>query len=154
MPAQLMKSVYLFKGMSDSTLNEIAKFCEPVNFDRETTLFTQGDKADALFLIKMGSAQITQETPNGDQLEVAVLGGGSHFGEMSFIDGENRSATVMVSKGSELLKVPFRELQSYLDENPEESVKFYREMLLFLCGRLRTTTQDLSFAKHENIQFF
>ena len=36
----------------------------------------------------------------------------------------------------------------------ERAVKFYRSLALFLCGRLRLTTTDLSFAREKNLRHF
>jgi len=46
--------------------------------------FGAGDPATAFYLIKDGSVRVSVHTPEGDPVEVATLGTGSHFGEMGW----------------------------------------------------------------------
>ncbi len=89
-----------------------------------------------------------------DAVEVAQLGTGGHFGEMSFVDGEPRSATVVALERTELVKLDFDRLRGFFEKNPAVAVKVYRSLALFLCGRLRVTTMDLSFSREKNIRHF
>ena len=89
-----------------------------------------------------------------DSVDVAQLGTGSHFGEMSFVDGEARSATVIAMEKSEIVKIDFDALRKVFEKEPAIAVKAYRSFAHFLCGRLRLTTMDLSFAREKNIRHF
>ena len=102
----------------------------------------------------MGSVRVLQKGHAGDAIEVAVLGSGSHFGEMAFLDQEKRSATVEALEKTEVLRVDYDKLRAALSTNPVIAVKFLRAMALFLCGRLRVTTNDLSFARELNLKHF
>ncbi len=102
----------------------------------------------------MGSVRVMQKTAAGDMIEVAVLGTGSHFGEMAFLDNEARSATVEAIEKTDVLRVDYEKLQVVLGRQPSIAVKFLRAMALFLCGRLRVTTTDLSFARELNLKHF
>jgi len=50
-------------------------------FGRDTSVFVQGDPADALFYIDSGSVKITTVSTFGKEAVVAILGGGDFFGE-------------------------------------------------------------------------
>ncbi|NJL24025.1 MAG: cyclic nucleotide-binding domain-containing protein [Calothrix sp. SM1_5_4] len=118
------------------------------------TIFYKGEPAKALYLIKSGTIKIQQGTKSGDSVDVATLSAGSHFGEMAFVDGQPRSATAVATERTELIVIPYEKLEAYLKKNTEIAVKFYRELANFLCGRLRVTTNDLSFAKEKNVSHF
>src|SRR5688572_10316937 len=107
-----------------------------------------------MYLIKFGSVKVQQTTKSGDNLDVATLGTGSHFGEMGFVDNEARSATVSANEPVELISIPYEKLNQLLGKNQAIAVKFYKELSHFLCGRLRSTTNDLGFALEKNLSHF
>lgn len=150
----LLQNVYLFKDMSPGEMEKISAIARMSSYAPGDELFTQGDEAHSLYVIKYGSVRIQQKSADGDGVDVAHLATGSHFGEMAFVDGEKRSATVSVLEKTEIVTLDFDELRKVLDQNPTIAVKFYKSLCHFLCGRLRITTNDLSFAREKNLRHF
>lgn len=153
MASQLLKNIYLFKELSATELDNLTALAKIETYSPGDEVFSEGDPATSLFIIKYGSVRI-RRSGQSDGVEVAQLGTGAHFGEMSFVDGEARSATVVALEKSEIAKIDFAALTSYFEKNPQAAVKFYRALSHFLCGRLRITTMDLSFAREKNIRHF
>ncbi len=151
--SQLLKNIYLFKDMSSTELDQLSHIAKSETFAPGDEVFSEGDKATSLFFIKYGSVRI-RRAGREDGVDVAQLGTGGHFGEMSFVDGEARSATVVALEKSEILRLDFGDLNSHFEKHPAVAVKFYRNLSLFLCGRLRLTTMDLTFAREKNIRHF
>lgn len=150
----LLQNVYLFKHMSTEEVLKINHIATTEIFANGDDIFSQGDKASALFVIRYGSVRIYQTSEENDKIEVALLGTGSHFGEMAFIDHEPRSASAVASEKTEVVRLDYEKLKEVLNKNPLIAVKFYESLTHFLCGRLRITTKDLSFAREKNLQFF
>ena len=149
----LLQNVYLFKDLTPNELEAVNAVATVETYNPGDEIFSEGDKAVSLFVIKFGSVKI-RRSGKDDSVDVAQLGTGSHFGEMSFVDGENRSATVTAVERSEIVRIGFDDLRSLFDKQPAMAVKVYRALALFLCGRLRMTTMDLSFAREKNIRHF
>lgn len=154
MSRSLLQNVYLFKSLSPAELDEVSALGQVETLASGTTVFLRGEPAKALYLIKFGSVKIQQSGKSGDSIDVATLGTGSHFGEMAFVDNAPRSATAVAGEKTELIVIPYEKLQVYLTKNKEAAVKFYKELAHFLCGRLRVTTSDLSFAREKNLSHF
>lgn len=145
----LLQNVYLFKDLTSTELELVNAIVEPGSFNPGDEIFAEGDAARALYVIKFGSVKV-QHSGRSDRTDVATLGTGSHFGEMSFLDGENRSASVSAVEKTEMVSISFERLRALLDENAAMAVKVYKSMAHFLCGRLRLTNTDLSFAREKN----
>ena len=150
----LLQNVYLFKELSAEQIDLISEAGHLETYSAGDDLFSQGDKATALYVIKYGSVRILQKSASGDQIEVATLGTGSHFGEMAFVDGEPRSASAAAVEKSEIVVLDYQKLQGVLEKNIGIAASFYKELAHFLCGRLRITTNDLSFAREKNLSHF
>lgn len=154
MSSNLLQNVYLFKGLGGADLEKISSAGSLETFNAGDDIFSQNDTAKALYVIKHGSIKIHQRSGSGDNIAVANLGTGSHFGEMAFVDGEARSASATAVEKSEIVVLDYDKLHSILGENPSIAVHFYKELAHFLCGRLRITTNDLSFAREKNLSHF
>jgi CRP-like cAMP-binding protein len=150
----LVQNVYLFKGMDAKDISAVSEIGVLQNFNRGDTIFIKGEAATALYLIKFGSVNIQQTTKSGDSIVVSTLGTGSHFGEMPFVDNQPRSATAVAAENTEVISIPYDKLKMFLSQNKDAAVKFYKELSQFLCGRLRTTTTDLNFAREKNLSHF
>lgn len=150
----LLKNAYLFKDLTDKDVDQIAKICEVKGYGPGEDVFSQGDSATSMYVVKMGSVKIMQKGRSGEDVPVGNLGSGSLFGEMSFIDGETRSATISVTEKTEIITIPYMELINVLKSNDRAAITFFMAMSKFLCNRLRVTTTDLSFAKEKNIRHF
>ena len=150
----LLRKLYLFKDLTEKELAAIEKGAVQKSFMRGDEIFTQGERAKALYLIQSGEVQIEQRPDSGDTVKLARLGAGAHFGEMAFIDGENRSASATAAEQTELIVFDYDKLSDILVANPAIATHFYRQMAHFLCGRLRITTNDLAFVRSQNVSHF
>jgi CRP-like cAMP-binding protein len=151
MPQQdLLRNIYLFRDLTPEEMNKIGALVELETFVPGDEIFTQGDKAVSLLVIRYGSVRVIKSMSEGS-LEVANLGSGSHFGEMALLDHEPRSATVVASEKTELIRIDYEALNKVLLEHPPIANKFYKAIAHFLCGRLRLTTKDLTFAREQSL---
>ena len=149
----LLQNIYLFKEFTPQELELLAQAVKSETYTAGSEIFSEKDKADALYVIKFGSVKIAR-MGKADEINVATLGTGGHFGEMAFLDGEPRSATVSVVENTEILRIGYDTLAEVFTKQPSMAVKFYKSLATFLCGRLRVTTMDLSFAREKNIRHF
>lgn len=150
----LLQNVYLFKGLSADQLFTISEVGDLETFNAGDDIFSQSEAARAMYVIKYGSVRIHQKSSNGDKIEVATLGTGSHFGEMAFVDGEVRSASATAIEKSEIVVLDYEKLNGLLQKDLAIATSFYKELAHFLCGRLRITTNDLSYARERNLSHF
>ena len=153
MATQLLQDIYLFKDLTPRELEELSARGTIKTYNQDEEVFAEGEVATSLYVIRLGTVSIRRAGKDKD-LAVAQLGTGAHFGEMSFVDGNQRSATAVALERTELLDISFTALTDYFDKNPATALKFYRSLTHFLAGRLRVATMDLSFSRENNIRHF
>jgi small-conductance mechanosensitive channel/CRP-like cAMP-binding protein len=68
-------------------------------------IIRQGDVGDELFIVLSGQVSVVLDRGNGVEAEVAALGPGKFFGEMSLLTGAPRRATVRAVRECEVLVV-------------------------------------------------
>jgi small-conductance mechanosensitive channel/CRP-like cAMP-binding protein len=79
----------------------------------------QGAAGDSMFVIMSGRVEVTVRAEGGAATQLAVLGPGDYFGELSLMTGAPRSATVTALEETRLLelgKAAFREVLSVRPE--------------------------------------
>lgn len=96
-------------------------------------LMRQGGASRALYVLAEGRVRVVMSTADGDELLVAVLGPGQAAGELSVLDGQPRSATVIALEPVRALRVEGNAFGRFLLSRPALVVG----MLRVLSGRLR-----------------
>lgn len=152
MDIKMLKSIYLFSEFSDADLNKVAGIAELKNYLPGQDIFSVGQDADAFYVVVMGSVKISVSSGGGDEIQIRTLGSGSHFGEMPFLDGGKRSATVQSTESSHIAEIPFKKLQALFESDASMALKFYRATAKSLAVRLRSTTSDLNAMKELKFQ--
>jgi CRP-like cAMP-binding protein len=87
-----LRDVGAFRALPVNDLRELLEHGETVNLAPGEVLMEQGEEGDAFWGIIRGQVSVIR-----DDVEVAVVGAGSHVGELALLDDAPRSATVVCS---------------------------------------------------------
>jgi len=124
----LLKKVPLFSNLSQRHLGKISKHVDQVQVERERVLAQEGKIGWEFIFVLDGKARVEK---NGKLIR--QLSRGDFFGEISLIDGEPRTATVIAETDMTLLTVHKRSFDHLLDAIPG----LQKKMLVSLCKYLR-----------------
>lgn len=125
---EALKQIGIFRGLSHHQLKEIAQHVDEVRTDAGQVLVRQGDRGHEFALLVDGRARVER-----DGRTIAELESGDFFGEMSLLDGQPRSATIVSETPSTILVMHSQDFGFLLDTVPGLA----RRMLVELVGRLR-----------------
>jgi CRP-like cAMP-binding protein len=89
----ILREEPLFGCLSDEQLDQLVKQARLNTFGRGEPVIEEGSPGDSMFVLLHGAANVSV-SKNGSTIQVASLGAGDCFGEMSLLTGERRSATV------------------------------------------------------------
>ena len=135
MTLEALRSVPLFSSLDDNSAMELRELLREKHVLGNTRLFNAGEKGDAMYLIQSGRVQISIRDEDGHNLVLAELAQGDFFGEMSIIDGRQRSAAASVIEDATLAVLSREAFLSFVRTNPDVPLK----MLSALSERLRHT---------------
>ena len=88
-----LKNNDLFKGLSDSDLEEILPFCKDKTFNAGMNIFTCGEKGKEFFLLLDGEVKLQIETEKEYGLAVVFVETGSAFGISGLLEPHTYSST-------------------------------------------------------------
>lgn len=121
--ASALRSTWLFGDCNRKELALLESACDEVVVHPGSILCQEGKVGKEFCLIVSGTAKVTK-----NDHEVAILGPGDAFGELSLLDHQPRSATVTAESEMDLLVLPAREFTSVLEEIPSMAVRLLEAM--------------------------
>jgi len=110
--------VDVFRALDAQKIDKLAGRLRQVVFGPGETILRQGDPGDSLYIVRGGQVAV-QIGVLGAFKEVATLGDGEFFGEMSLMTGEMRAATVVAKTDVECYIVEKESFQEIVQEKPE-----------------------------------
>ena len=123
----------LFTGFDNNQLDEMRRIGHEVAFGPGEVIFEAGDRADAMFVVLDGEAQVDV----GGRFH--RLRHGNVFGEMALLGPERRMATVRAVEPVRALRVETDALLPLLLERPELAVALLKTLVV----RLREVEQRI-----------
>jgi len=105
------------------------------HFDKGQILFLEGDDSQDLFILVSGQLDIIK----GNKKIAEISKAGDLFGEMSFLLGARRTATVKAKSEGKTICIPEEDITSFVGEFPDVATAITR----LLAQRLEETSQIL-----------
>jgi CRP/FNR family transcriptional regulator, cyclic AMP receptor protein len=139
MTLEALRSVPLFASLDDDAARKLRSLLSDKTVPQNTRLFRQGEKGDAMYLIEKGRVRISIRDHDEEEVILAELAQGDFFGEMSIIDGRQRSADAKVIEDAQLAILSRDAFLSFVRTNSDVAL----EMLSALTDRLRRTDELL-----------
>lgn len=113
-----LHKVDLFAPLDDDELSNLARTLNQAPFTRGEVITTQGKEGHWLYLVIGGEVSI-RVAKGGAETEVARLGEGSFFGEMSLMTGEPRNATAIALTDVDCYRLEKEDFQGLVKRRPE-----------------------------------
>jgi len=123
-----LKTVPLFSTLNKRQLLEIAKHSDKVKIDAGKVIAREGEKGTDFFMIIAGKVQVKK----GRKI-IRNLKGGEYFGEISLIDGEPRTASVIAETDINILLVHHKSFDHLIETVPG----LQKKIMISLCTYLR-----------------
>jgi|SRR5437868_1388077 len=105
-------------------------------FPRGAALMFQGEHEDRMTMLLEGRVKVSRIDDHGHEALMSIRDPGDLLGELAFIDGDARVATVVALEPVEALVAPARDLRRYLETTPRVAVA----LLEIIASRFRDST--------------
>ena len=112
--AEALSQVPMFADFSKKHLNRLAADTDELIFEPGQIIVREGDPGEALFVVLEGQGKVVRR-----KRKVGEVIPGDFFGELSAIDGEPRTASIVAVTPMRLLRLFRRTLTSLLEDEPQ-----------------------------------
>ena len=131
----LFRQTPLFAGLPEAAVAQLAAGATLRRVRAGEWLFRQGDAGEHIYVVVSGRLEAIVESSRPEQV-VRVHGRGELIGELAFITGWARSASVRARRDAELLEIPYTGFRDLVRRHTDVAV----EILHVLARRLATGT--------------
>ncbi len=114
---ELLQRVSVFSVLDVDELATLAQRVRPIRLGHLERIIVQGREGSSLFILQDGTLEVIARE-DGNERQVAVLHPPAVVGELAFLLGERRSATVRALDEATVLEVGASMLRPLVDERP------------------------------------
>jgi CRP/FNR family cyclic AMP-dependent transcriptional regulator len=136
---ELIRRVPLFAMLTPTQVDSLAANVDKQRIKRGVSIVEQGANSNALHLILAGRAHVVMTDSKGREVILATLKAGDYIGEMSLIDNEPHSASVVADTQMDLLILGRDDFTRCVAENTAIAAAVMRG----LVQRLRNADQKI-----------
>jgi CRP/FNR family transcriptional regulator, cyclic AMP receptor protein len=143
-----------FGGLSDTSLDLLISMLVERRFDVGATVVAEGEPGRSMFIVHSGELVVGKLGDSG-RIRLAGLTPGDFFGEMTLVEMQNRSATVVAERPTVLYELTARNLYTYYKADIHAYVMVMQNINRELCRRLRRADNriaELAEASRESTQ--
>lgn len=132
--AERLNNLSIFAPLSDEEIEKLANASKSRIYAPGESIVRRGEEGHSMYVIIRGGVKV-QIPENDYQKTIGTLRENDFFGEMSLLTGEPRTATVIATEESEVLRIDKEGLKPIFENNPtlvtavSELVEERRELL-------------------------
>jgi len=130
----ILKSLDVFKDTPENVLAEVALLIEEVELEAGIRIFEEGSIGDCMYIIHQGEVRLEKGKKILTHLKEKEV-----FGELSLLDSETRSASVITQTDCFLFKIDQGPFYDLMENRPE----VMRGIIKMLCKRLRAQNEKI-----------
>lgn len=136
----VLRRMPLFRRLSADDRMRIAASSRLVHYARGTSIFAEGDAADAFLAIVEGRVKVFKSTPAGKELILEIFGTGDPLGAVAVYENAAFPASALALDDTTCVRIEQREFFQLLERHPA----LVRGLLSGLTLRLAELTRRLA----------
>jgi len=144
---RLLQGIKVFSGFSHHNVKELLSAAVRVDVEAGSYALVEGETSREFYIVISGEFAVVKKLSSGKEKVIARLRPGDSFGEMSYLDGRPRSASVIADTDSVLISFE----RAKLLKIPESAALIYLNLANLMAVRVRDSNSLISLAleKHE-----
>ncbi len=123
-----LSNIKLFAGIDEKDLTHIAQMCQWRVWSKGAQILKRESADRDIYLVPKGSVRIVNFSLSGREVAFATAGPGDYFGEISAIDGKERSANVVALEECHLASLGPEQFRELLDKHSSIAVRVLEKL--------------------------
>ena len=128
-----IRSCVLFSGLEERDLNDIINIAQPATLESGQTLFSEGDPANAFYIIVSGKMRVFKLSPAGREQTLMTASRSASIAEAALFAGGTYPAYAQANTDVELARIDKEEFLNLILSRPQLAVN----MIALLSERLK-----------------
>lgn len=133
-----------FGGLAEAGLDLLIAMLVERRFGAGDIVVAEGEPGRSLFIVHSGELAVSQHGLSGREIDMNRLASGDFFGEMTLIEMQNRSATVVAQSSTLLYELTAAKLYACYKADIHAYVIVMQNISRELCRRLRRADRRIA----------
>jgi CRP/FNR family cyclic AMP-dependent transcriptional regulator len=134
--------VDIFESLSTEEIARISWSCPNVSLEAGELLYVPADLNETLYVLRSGRVRLYRRSPEGREFTLAMVEGGTIFGELALTDQSTRDAYAQCMEDSEITVIHHADVERLILERPEVGLSLIR-LLSERLSRYEKRLEDL-----------
>jgi CRP/FNR family cyclic AMP-dependent transcriptional regulator len=148
-----LEALELFQGLlSPGELDALASLCTWRSFDKDQQVIGQDSPGNDVHFVARGRVRVAIFASGGQEVAFRDLGAGKSFGELSAIDGQVRSASVVALEPSWVATLSRDRFWTVLREHPSVTEQLLRQLAALIRNLTERVVEFSTLAVRNRIQ--
>jgi len=143
-----LKNIDLFRHLNDEEIRMIEQHTLMREIKKGEALYFEGSSDKNIYILKKGVVKITRLTPQGSEITLDIFKEGSIFGEMVFIESEERNESAEVIEDGLMCTMRREDFDTLIKRMPNLSMQITKMIGLRRC-KIENKLLDLLFTTVE-----
>jgi len=143
-----LKNIDLFRHLNDEEIRMIEQHTLMREIKKGEALYFEGSSDKNIYILKKGVVKITRLTPQGREITLDIFKEGSIFGEMVFIESEERNESAEVIEDGLMCTMRREDFDTLIKRMPNLSMQITKMIGLRRC-KIENKLLDLLFTTVE-----
>jgi pSer/pThr/pTyr-binding forkhead associated (FHA) protein len=114
----VISKIPFFAPLQEEEREELAEDATMHVFSTGEIIIQEGDPGRSIYVILDGRVKVFTKDNDDNELELASLGVGQFFGEMSLVSGKPRSSSVAAAELSVIVELSYEGMAKVIEKNP------------------------------------
>ena len=134
----------IFSGLPEKDQAEIASKLTEISVRKKGLIYSAGDTAGTVYILKEGRIRIIRYSEDGKELTVDILEPGDIFGELTMAGEEERETDAVAMEDSFICAIKRKDFEDFISKMPNLSLSITKWMGLRL-RKIETRFNDIIF---------
>jgi len=123
-----VQRIALLQGLPEALLLQVGQRLHVRRYERGQWVLRKGQAGEQLLFLLSGQLQVVDLNSEGREVGLNFIAPGEHFGELSVIDGQPRTASVVATQASEVAALAREEALALFYQQPLVAERMLRRM--------------------------
>jgi len=146
-----IKKIATFQYLTDDQFQKIQPSFEIIIYEEGEPIISQGEISQHLFAVIDGRVHVSYKEAGDKEILICDIHEGEVFGEAGIFMSEKRMANVIGAVKTIALRIPRREMISFIRQEPHAGNKILMLIIYSLLNKLRIANEELAFEKQSEI---
>ncbi|SJZ83840.1 CRP/FNR family transcriptional regulator, anaerobic regulatory protein [Selenihalanaerobacter shriftii] len=123
-----MRELSIFEGLSNKELLMVPSFAKGRLYEGGEILFNEGEKMEAIYLIKSGQVKLSRLFKNGKEITLQIISSDQVLGENALFSDSEHAFTATVVEDAFICACTKQEFERLIDEYPQVGLKIIKTL--------------------------